>query len=292
MIARIIIIARITLTEAIRQKVLNILLLFGLLMIIASSYLSQAAVEEQIKSVKDYGCGAISLIGGCIAILSVAQLLPQEMHNRTIYTILAKPVRRGEFLIGKFCGVVMLLALCVSLMCLAFAAVLWWQEQVGIAFIQSEYPNAASNPDMLNAYQHELAHFIAQAQDPQLISAIVLIFAKLVMAAAMALVISTFSTSFIFTVVTTAMLYIAGHLESTARDVWLGHGANATPFQKGFLELVSLIIPDMNAFTIIDEILDGHALPVAHVFSLTGYACIYTIILLVISQLIFEFREI
>ena len=96
MIGRILILARITLTEAIRQKVLNILLLFGILMIVASSYLSQAAVEEQIKSVKDYGCGAISLIGGCIAILSVAQLLPQELHNRTIYTILAKPVRRVE----------------------------------------------------------------------------------------------------------------------------------------------------------------------------------------------------
>jgi hypothetical protein len=291
MIGRIFIIARITLTEAIRQKVLNILLLFGLVMISASSYFSQVAVEQQIKFVKDFGCGAIGLIGVCIAILSVAQLLPQELHNRTIYTTLAKPVRRVEFLLGKFFGVVLLLALSVALMCVAFAAVMWWQEQVGIEFIQSEYPARNQSPDVMSAYNHELAQFIAQAQDPQLISAIALIFAKLIMASAMALLISTFSTSFIFTVITTAMLYIIGHLESTARDVWLGHGANATLFQKGFLELVSLVIPDMNAFTIVDEILDGNVVPLAHTFNLLGYASVYTIVLLALSELVFEFRE-
>ena len=208
----------------------------------------RSSVEEQIKSVKDFGCGAIGLIGVIIAILSVAQLLPQELHNRTIYTTLAKPVRRAEFLLGKFFGVVLLLALSFSLMCIAFAAVLAWQEHVGIAFLQSEYAQRAQNPDMMNAYQHEVSTFVAQVRDPQLISAIALIFAKLIMTAAIGLLVSTFSTSFIFTVATTSMLYLIGHLESTARDVWLGHGANATVFQKGFLELVSMLIPDMNAF--------------------------------------------
>src|ERR1700690_4038250 len=88
--------------------------------------------DEQIKFVKDFGCGAIGLFGFAIALLSTAQLIPQELHNRTIYTILAKPVRRSEFLLGKFFGVVLLLALCVALMSLAFAAALYWQESQGI----------------------------------------------------------------------------------------------------------------------------------------------------------------
>lgn len=289
---RIIIIARNTLTEAVRQKVLTVLLLFGVVMICISSYFSQVVPDQQVKFVKDFGCGAIGLIGLCIAILSVAQLLPQELHNRTIYTILAKPVRRVEFLLGKFLGVVLLLALSVAIMSLAFAATLWWQEVQGIATIGTQYPHWEKSPDMANAYHHDVAALVAQARDPQLIKALVLIFAKLIMTSAIALLISTFSTSFIFTVITTAGIYLIGHMEATARDVWLSRGAEVSALHKWLLELLSLLVPDMNSFTIVDEILNGHLVPWWHTLNLLGYASIYTIVLLALSQLIFEFREI
>ena len=295
MIGRIVTIARNTLLEAVRQKVLNVLLLFGVVMIAASSYFSQVAIDQQIKFVKDFGCGAIGLIGVFIAILSVAQLLPQELHNRTIYTILAKPVRRSEFLIGKFLGVVLLLTLSVALMSLAFAAVLWWQEVQGLAATKADYlrdPGWGKSPDTMNMYHHDVAQVIRQAQDPQLIEAILLIFAKLIMASAIAMLVSTFSTSFIFTVVTTCGIYLIGHMEGTARDIWMSHGAQATFWQSAFVELVSLLVPDMNSFTIVDEILDGHAVPWWHTWNLLGYAGIYTFVLLALSELIFEYREI
>jgi hypothetical protein len=292
---RIIIIARNTLTEAVRQKVLTVLLLFGVVMICTSSFFSQVVIDQQIKFVKDFGCGAIGLIGLFIAILSTAQLLPQELHNRTIYTILAKPVRRGEFLFGKFLGVVLLLALSVALMSLAFAATLWWQETQGIAATRASYatnPHWQSMPDAVSSYNHDVNAIVAQAQDPQLIEAIVLIFAKLIMSAAIALVISTFSTSFIFTVITTAMIYLVGHLEGTARDVWLQGGAQVSFWQSGFLAIISLLVPDMNSFTIVDEILDGRVVPWWHTGNLLGYAAIYTVVLLALSELIFRNREI
>ena len=295
MIGRILVIARNTLLEAVRQKVLNVLLLFGVVMIGASSYFSQVAIDQQIKFVKDFGCGAIGLIGVCIAILSVAQLLPQELHNRTIYTILAKPVRRGEFLLGKFFGVVLLLTLSVALMSLAFAAVLGWQEVQGLAATQAEYvhtPGWGKSPELMNMYQHDVDQVVSQVRDPQLVEAILLIFAKLVMTSAIAMFVSTFSTSFIFTVVTTGALYLIGHMESTARDVWLGHGAQTTFLQSSFLELISLLVPDMNAFTIVDEILDGNVVPWWHTWDLLGYSMVYTVVLLALSELIFEFREI
>jgi hypothetical protein len=289
---RIIIIARNTLTEAVRQKVLTVLLLFGVVMICASSYFSQVVPDEQIKFVKDFGCGAIGLIGLFIAILSVAQLLPQELHNRTIYTILAKPVRRAEFLFGKFLGVVLLLALSVALMALAFAATLWWQEVQGVAAIGATYPHWQNSPDATSAYHHDVGQLIAQARDPQLVEAVLLIFAKLIMAAAIALVISTFSTSFIFTVITTAMIYLVGHMEGTAREVWLQGGAQTSNLEKGFLEIISLLVPDMNSFTIVDEILAGNKVPWGHTFNLLGYASVYVIVLLALSELIFRNREI
>jgi ABC-type transport system involved in multi-copper enzyme maturation permease subunit len=304
-LGRIIVIARNTLTEAVRQKVLNVLLIFGLVLVGSSVGVSALATpgldtsslfSEQIKFVKDFGCGAIGLFGFFIALLSVAQLLPQELHNRTIYTILAKPVRRAEFLLGKFAGVVLLLALCVALMSLAFAAALYFQELKDISLTNALYgvgtKNWNPNPTALSLYQHDIDGIENQVRDPQLVEAVLLIFAKLVMTAGIALLISTFATSSIFTIVTTFMIYLIGHMEDTARTVWLGHGAETSLWLGTLVGLISMLIPDMNSFTIVDEILAGNIVPWAHAFSLLGYASVYLVVLLALSIVIFDFREI
>jgi len=273
---RILTISRNTLTEAVRQKVLNVLLIFSLVLIGVSVLVSQLVTpgldsaglfDAQIKFVKDFGCGAIGLFGFFIAVLSTAQLIPQELHNRTIYTILAKPVRRSEFLLGKFFGIVLLLALCVALMSLAFAATLYWQETQGLATAEATYgqdPHWRANPIAVDSYNHDVHQIIQQTQDPQIIEAILLIFAKLVMTSAIALLISTFATSSIFTIVTTFLVYLIGHLEGTARDFWLAR----------------------------DEILAGNHIPWSHALSLLGYADVYLIVLLGVSIVIFDYREI
>ena len=301
---RILTIARNTLTESVRQKVLNVLLIFSVVLVGSSVLVSQLATpgldssglfDAQIKFVKDFGCGAIGLFGFFIALLSTAQLIPQELHNRTIYTILAKPVRRSEFLLGKFFGIVLLLALCVALMSLAFAVTLYWQELRGIDVAQATYSTNKdwqSNPYMVNAYNHDVEQIIQQVRDPQIIEAIVLIFAKLIMTTAIALFISTFATSSIFTIVTTFMIYLIGHMESTAREFWLARGAEISIWQSGLVGLISLLIPDMNSFTIVDEILAGNKVPWSHALNLLGYAEVYVIVLLAVSIVIFDYREI
>jgi ABC-type Na+ efflux pump permease subunit len=301
---RIIVIGRNTLTEAIRQKVLSVLLIFAVVLVASSVLVSQLAtpdlnasglVDEQIKFVKDFGCGAIGLFGFAIALLSTAQLIPQELHNRTIYTILAKPVRRSEFLLGKFFGVVLLLALCVALMSLAFSAALYWQEQQGIAATDAWYGQTAhwqDNPDMVQSYNHDVSEIRGQIRDPRLIEAVLLIFAKLILTTGIALFISTFASSSIFTIVTTFMIYLIGHLEGTARDFWLSQGAEATIWQSALVGFISLLIPDLNAFTIVDEILAGNVVPWHHAFDLLAYAGVYLIVLLSASIVIFDYREI
>jgi ABC-type transport system involved in multi-copper enzyme maturation permease subunit len=302
---RILTIGRNTLTEAVRQKVLNVLLLFGLVLVgssVSVSALATTALDsatlfgEQIKFVKDFGCGAIGLFGFAIALLSVAQLIPQELHNRTIYTILSKPVRRSEFLLGKFLGVVLLLALCVTLMSLAFAGALYFQEVKDVVQTDVYYgvgtPQWHPTPALLNAYNHDLADLHHQVRDPRLIEAILLIFAKLVMTTGIALLVSTFATSSIFTIVTTFMIYLIGHMEGAARTVWLAHGAETNIWLGVLLGLISVLIPDMNSFTIVDEILAGNVVPWSHALSLLGYAGVYLVVLLGLSVVIFDFREI
>jgi ABC-type Na+ efflux pump permease subunit len=300
---RIITIARNTLTEAVRQKVLNVLLIFSIVLVGCSIGFSQLSTpgldsagifDAQIKFVKDAGFGAIGLFGFFIALLSTAQLIPQELHNRTIYTILAKPVRRSEFLLGKFFGIVLLLTLCVTLMSLAFGVTLYWQELRGLAATEDSYaqnPAWRSFPYLVNSYNHDVQNVIQQVRDPQIIEAILLIFTKLLMTTAIAMLISTFATSSIFTITTTFMVYLIGHMESTAREVWLASGANSSIWQSSLVGLISLLIPDMNSFTITDEMLAGNKVPWSHVLSLLGYADVYIIVLLGISVVIFNYRE-
>jgi ABC-type Na+ efflux pump permease subunit len=302
---RIITIARNTLLESVRQKVLNVLLIFAVVLVGASIWFSDAATpgldqaglfDAQIKFVKDAGCGAIGVFGFFIALLSTAQLIPQELHNRTIYTILAKPVRRAEFLLGKFLGVVLLLALCVALMSLAFAATLYVQELRGLSYVEEQYaqtPNWRSNPYLLGLYNHDAALVVQQVQDPQLIEAILLLFVKLVLTCGIALLISTFATSSIFTIVTTFMIYLIGHMESTAREVWLASASGHPPLLGGILAaVISTLIPDLNAYTIVDEILAGNHVPWSHAWDLIGYGGTYLVVLLALSVVIFEYREI
>jgi ABC-type Na+ efflux pump permease subunit len=301
---RIIVIGRNTLTESVRQRVLNILFIFALIMVGTSVFVSQLATpdldagglfSEQIKFVKDFGCGSIGLFGFVIVLLSTAQLIPQELQSRTIYTILAKPVRRSEFLLGKFLGVVLLLALFVALMSLAFAATLYWQEWLGVQNTTADYDatkNWQDNPVAVASYNHDVQQIVDQVRDPQIIEAILLIFAKLVMTAAIALLISTFATSSIFTIITTFMIYLVGHMEGTAREFWLSRGAETSIWQSGLVGLISMLIPDMNSFTIVDEILSGNHVPWSHTLDLLGYGGVYIIVLLAVSIVVFDFREI
>lgn len=306
---RIITIGRNTLTEAVRQKVLNVLLIFGIILVGCSVSVSGLATpelgaaglyDEQIKFVKDVGCGAMKIIGFCIVVLSTAQLIPQELHNRTIYSILAKPVRRGEFMLGKFLGVVLLLAFSMALMSLAFAAALYWQQVEGLSLANNLNQQLTSgkqfSPEqaeyLLVQHQHDVQDIIGKVQDPQLVEAILLIFAQLVMTSAIAMLISTFATSSIFTMVTTFMIFLIGHLETVARAVWLSHGAETSIWQSGLVGLISMMIPDMNSFTIVDEIVANHHIPWSHALNLLGYAGVYVVVLLALSEVIFRFREI
>ena len=145
---------------------------------------------------------------------------------------------------------------------------------------------------MVASYNHDAATVFQQTRDPQIVEAVLLIFAKLLMTTAIALLISTFATSSIFTIVTTFMIYLIGHMESTAREFWLAGGAETSIWQSSLVGLISLLIPDMNSFTIVDEILAGNKVPWAHALNLLGYADIYIIVLLGVSIVIFDYREI
>ncbi len=90
-----------TFKECIRDKILYNLLIFAMLMIGLSAFLSKLAIGVQIRIVKDIGLASISIFGVLIAIFLGIGLVSKEIDRRTIYTILSKPVQRYSFLLGR-----------------------------------------------------------------------------------------------------------------------------------------------------------------------------------------------
>lgn len=126
---RVIALAQNTLLELVRMRVFYFMLLFALLVIGSSLFTVQFSFQEQFQVLKDVGLGAISIFSWLLGLLCTALLLPKDTEDRTLYTILAKPVPRFEYLLGKLLGVFLLIGISVILMSLLFAGVLGLREQ-------------------------------------------------------------------------------------------------------------------------------------------------------------------
>ena len=114
-----------TFREAIRNKLLYTLLGFSLAMIGAGVLLSTLSYVEVDEILQDMGMAAIRLFSSGIAIFVGIGLIHDEVERRTIFTILSKPVSRGEFLVGKWAGLTFTVWLQLVLMAVAFALVSW-----------------------------------------------------------------------------------------------------------------------------------------------------------------------
>ncbi|MDA0293920.1 MAG: ABC transporter permease subunit [Verrucomicrobia bacterium] len=274
MIRRITAITAVTWTELVRLKVFYFLIIFALLVIGNSFFLARFSFEEEFQMLKDIALGAMSVFSSLLAILATATLLPKDIEDRTIYTVLAKPVSRTEYLLGKLSGVFLLLALAVLLMGAVFAAVLLLRTQTLLHSAQIEM--AALPPAELQAALDKIR---ATGYDPNLLAGGVVILVKAWLLAALTMFISTFATSTIFTTITAFAAYFIGHLQATARDYWLAADTSGL-LTKSVLAIVSLVFPDLQAFNLVDDIVTGVAIPTA-IFWKTlalgaGYIAVYT----------------
>ncbi len=285
MIRRIAAIAAVTWTELVRLKVFYFLVIFALLVIGNSFFLARFSFEAQFQMLKDIALGAMSIFSALIAILAASGLLPKDMEDRTIYTILAKPVSRVEYILGKLSGLLLLLALSIFLMGAVFAVILtlFTQYQAGITAEEMTGMPAAE-------VSAAVAKVVAEGRDPNLLAGGLVILAKSWLLAAMTIFISTFATSSIFTTITAFAVYFIGHLQATARDYWLA-ATDAGWLARAGLASIALIFPDLQAFNLVDDIVAGTAVPLPVLMKTlalgAGYIAVYT----ALGAAVFQTRE-
>ncbi|PYJ76464.1 MAG: hypothetical protein DME77_05855 [Verrucomicrobia bacterium] len=283
--ARVLAITLNTLTELTRLKVFYVLLVFALLLIGSSIFMAQFTFQQEFQILKDISLGAMSIFTSLLAIVATARLIPQDIEDRTVYTILAKPVPRFEYVLGKIAGVLLLLAISTLVMSAAFFLVLYAREQTVLHITMRQMSMAPREQvdDALRAIR-------SSAINIDIFPGIVIIYLKACLLAALTLFVSTFATTNIFTIVVMAFVYFIGHLQATAREYWLQeHGSGL--LTRIFLAVVALLFPDLQAFNLVDDIVAGTAISLG-LFLKTGVLGIfYTTIYTLLAAFVFYGKE-
>jgi len=274
-----------TLTGLTRLKIFYVLLLFALLLIGSSLFMAQMTFQQEFQVLKDIALGAMSIFTSLLAVLATARLLPQDIEDRTAYTILAKPVSRFEYLTGKLLGVLLLLAISMAAMSALFFIVLTLREQTVLN--ETTRQLAAAPPEQM---AEALRVVRASAFYANLFSGIVIIYVKGCLLAALTLFVSTFATTTIFTTIVMAFVYFIGHLQAIAREYWLETNS-AGWLAKTFLGLVAVIFPDLQLFNLTDDLVAGNAIPLALFAKTVTLGLSYTGFYLLLAWAVFFRKE-
>jgi ABC-type Na+ efflux pump permease subunit len=283
---RIVTMAGNTLLELVRLKVFYFLLVFALLLVGFSLFALNFQIQEQFQMLKDIALGAMSIFTWLLAVLATAMLLPKDIEDRTLYTILAKPVPRLEYLAGKLLGVLALLAIATGVMSLLFSGLLYARQEIAIAEAVQQ-AGAHASAEQLQAITHKIT---AQTFTWSLIPGVVTIYLKAALFAALTLLLSTFASSWIFTVVVSVAVYLIGNVQSVVREYWLTEqGTSAVA--KIFLALVSLLFPDVQLFNLVDDIVAGNAIALGLFLKTAALGGIYIAVYFTLAYHVFSKKE-
>ena len=253
---RVVYIAANTFREAVRDRVLYNLIAFALLMSAAAVLVGQISIDIERLVVVNLGLTAVSLFGVVIAIFIGIGLVSKEIDKRTLYTVLSRPVRRWEFIVGKFFGLAGTLA--VNTLCMA----------IGV----------------FGALLYVSHHF--QASDAWVLVALYFIGLQFLILTALTLLFSSFSTPLMSAVFAFSLFIIGSFAEDLHGFAGITHG-----FTRCLATAAAYVVPNFSAMNVITSV--AHEQPVAgHLVLLnTAYALVYAGMVLCAAVLIFERRN-
>jgi ABC-type transport system involved in multi-copper enzyme maturation permease subunit len=250
-----------TFREAIRNKILYSLLFFAVLVIVGSLAFGALSVHEEVRLTTDLGLAGMSLFSILIAIFVGVNLVYKELERKTIYSLIPKPIHRYQFVVGKFLGMVLTLAVQVLIMGVVLQVVLLLQD----ASLTSA-----------------------------LYKMIALIFLEVIVITAVAVFFSSFSTPFLSGLFTLGVFLIGRSVPDLRRI----SRKLKSPGLALLLEGVARVLPNLRLFYATGADAGGQHVTVhgvfpdwAYVGTATGYALLYVTITLMLASLFFSRRD-
>jgi len=246
-----------TFREAVRDRVLYNLVFFALLMMTAAVAVGQISIGIEQTVIVSLGLSAISVIGLLISVFIGVALVSKEMDKRTLYALLAKPVRRWEFLLGKFAGLVLTLAVNTAAMSLGLLLLMLYVK-------------------------HSL-----ERSDAVVLVAVYFILLKLALIVALALLFSCFTTP-LLAILFTVGLYIMGLYVQELRDLPVQVMSRG---MAAFTKWLSYLLPNFENFNVMAMAAHGRAVPGAFILQNTLYTVVYCTIVLTAAAAVFSRRN-
>jgi ABC-type transport system involved in multi-copper enzyme maturation permease subunit len=257
-------IARTTLGEAVRRRVLLVILFIAILFLAIAPGLSVLSARQETTVLKGMTLGILQLTSAVIAIVLTVYMIPNEIERRTIYTILCKPVERWQFVLGKYLGAVMALGLMMALMTGVLIFVFALQQGTG-----------------------NLNEIGLLAKAP------VMYFVQMALLAAVGVFFSTFVSPLV-NFFLTGGVYLVGTLFSIFFET-LASSTSASAIAKGTAKVVQAILPNFAAYNIQNPIINPTqqiAQETVYYVNITAYGLVYIGILLIAAMIVFQRREV
>ena len=241
--------------EVIRDRVLYLAGLFAVIIVVATLLLPEISAGAENKIILDVGLAAIDLIGLMVTVFVGTGLINREIEKRTALTLIAKPMHRSEFVVGKHIGLSTVLAVFTAIMTVFYFGVL--------SLNQIEYPIVS------------------------IITATSYLILQLCLIAAVAILFGVFTSSLIATILTFAT-YLMGHF---SRDLVTLSQLTDSPSAQRLVKGIYLILPDLSRFNLKNDAVYDILPNTPTLLSDAGYGLLYTALLLTLAVWIFSRRE-
>lgn len=244
-----------TYREAIRDRVLYLLLVFGILSILAAKILGYVSIGDELKIIKDISLASISVFGTLIAVFVGTNLIYKEIDKRTIYTILSRPISRRTFVLGKYLGLVMLVG--TTTICMATFAAIY-------------------------------IVILGGTLDSMFLAAVILIYWKLLLITAFSVLLSSL-TSPILGAIIVLTGYFFGHATGILIDLPPQLAGTST---ETIGKLIYFVTPNLSNFDIWQDYANGVAVSMDFVGWAIIYGTIYTGFVLYLATIAFENKDV
>lgn len=252
---RIFSIAKNTFREAVRDRVLYNLVLFVLLIIACAILLGDLTDGQEARTIVNIGLNAMLFFGVFIAIFVGVGLVSKEIERRTIYAVFSKPIGRGEFIIGKYLGLCLTLAVNVAVMGAGISVALLFVGASGLA--------------------------------GSIWASVYLIFLELTIITGVAILFSSFSSPALSALLT-FLIFVIGHLSSSLRELAASLGSKSAIY---FFEAIYFLMPNLALFSFRTEAANGLVPNAPMFFGGTIYALAYIAVVITVTILIFSRRN-
>jgi ABC-type transport system involved in multi-copper enzyme maturation permease subunit len=211
-------------------------------------------VGDEAKVIKDLGLSGMQFFAMLIAVMMSVLLVSREVDQRTVFTILAKPVRRWQFLFGKYLGLLITVAVNVIIMGVILILVLWIFEGV---------------------------------LHPRLLLGAIMTILEMVVVSAAAVFFAVATKPILGSIFTLA-LFVVGHM---AQDLFLLTAHLGPSLGRGLATTLYALIPNLERFNIKVELVHDLPVPWAVIGLSVLYAVLWAALFLVLATLRFRTRD-